>query len=48
MKPLELPARPEGELTEQVTQLWEDLFRLVERLNVERDSAAPNGEKAHE
>lgn len=48
MKPLELPARPEGELSEQVTQLWEDLFRLVERLNVERDSAASNGAGAHE
>ena len=31
----ELPPRPEGELPEQITQLWESLFRLVERLNAE-------------
>ena len=31
----ELPPRPEGELNEQITQLWEALFRLIERLNAE-------------
>ena len=31
----ELPPRPEGELSEQITQLWEALFRLIERLNAE-------------
>ena len=48
MKPLEFPARPEGTLSEQVTQLWEALFRLVELLNAERDNVAPKGEQAHE
>ncbi|MBR7010819.1 MAG: hypothetical protein IKI02_07930 [Oscillospiraceae bacterium] len=36
MKQLEYPPRPEGELQEQITQLWEALFRLTERLNAER------------
>ena len=33
MEHCELPARPEGTEQEQITQLWEALFRLVERLN---------------
>ncbi len=33
----ELPPRPEGELPEQITQIWEALFRLVERLNAENE-----------
>ena len=33
----ELPPRPEGELPEQITQLWDALFRLVERLNAEAE-----------
>ena len=31
----ELPPRPEGELNEQLLQIWEALFRLIERLNAE-------------
>ena len=38
MKQYEYPPRPEGELPEQITQLWEALFRLVERMNAERES----------
>lgn len=37
MNRYELPPRPEGELPEQIEALWEALFRLVERLNAERD-----------
>ena len=37
MNQYELPPRPEGELNEQITQLWETLFRLVERLNAENE-----------
>ena len=36
MKPYDLPPRPEGELPEQIRQLWEALFRLTERLNAEK------------
>ncbi len=36
MSPYELPPRPEGELQAQLTQLWEALFRLTERLNAEK------------
>ena len=36
MEHYELPPRPEGTTREQITQLWEELFRLVERLNMER------------
>jgi len=42
MNNYELPPRPEGTTTEQISQLWEALFRLVERLNAEKsyDSAS--------
>lgn len=30
---LSLPPRPEGELSEQMEQLWEYIFRLAEQLN---------------
>jgi len=30
---LSLPPRPEGEVSEQVEQLWEYIFRLAEELN---------------
>ena len=33
MEHFDLPHRPEGTTQEQITQLWEYLFRLVERLN---------------
>ena len=36
MNQFELPPRPEGELSEQIRQLWEALFRLTERLNAEK------------
>ena len=39
MEPYELPARPEGSAEQQITQLWEALFRLVERLNAARNAA---------
>ena len=42
MDHLELPARPEGTAQEQITQLWEALFRLVERLNAEAQAARRN------
>ena len=35
----ELPARPEGTTQEQITQLWEALFRLTERLNAQAEEA---------
>ncbi len=35
MQLFDYPPRPEGELQEQLSQLWEALFRLVERLNME-------------
>ena len=35
MERFELPARPEGSVEQQITQLWEALFRLLERLNAE-------------
>jgi hypothetical protein len=35
MQIFDYPPRPEGELQEQLSQLWEALFRLVERLNME-------------
>ena len=35
----ELPPRPEGGLPEQITQLWEALFRLTEQLNAQRGAA---------
>ena len=38
MEPFELPARPAGDTAEQITRLWEALFRLVEQLNA-RQSA---------
>ena len=38
MERLELPARPEGTAQEQITQLWEALFRLVERLNAQAET----------
>ena len=37
MKPYDLPPRPEGELNEQLLQIWEALFRLIERLNAEQE-----------
>ena len=43
MNQYELPARPEGELAEQLNQLWEALFRLIERLNAEREHSAQTG-----
>ena len=43
MKPYDLPPRPEGELPEQITQLWEALFRLIEGLNAERGDKARTG-----
>ena len=36
MNQYELPPRPEGTMAEQITQLWEALFRLVERLNADK------------
>ena len=36
MERYELPPRPEGTTEQQLTQLWEALFRLVERLNAEK------------
>ncbi len=33
---IEYPPRPEGTSSEQITQLWEYLFRLAERLNAEQ------------
>ena len=39
MKPYDLPTRPEGELPEQIRQLWEALFRLAERLNAEKSAS---------
>ena len=39
MKPYDLPPRPEGELPEQIRQLWEALFRLAERLNAEKSAS---------
>ncbi len=38
-----LPPRPEGELQAQITQLWEALFRLTERLNTEKSYTLPVG-----
>ena len=40
MERYELPARPEGTAQEQITQLWEALFRLVERLNAQTEETA--------
>lgn len=42
MEWLELPSRPEGTTEERIAQLWEDLFRLVERLNAMSAEAAPS------
>ena len=39
MNQYELPPRPEGELPEQIRQLWEALFRLAERLNAEKSAS---------
>lgn len=39
MEHFELPARPEGTTQEQITQLWEYLFRLAERLNAEQEKS---------
>ena len=39
MEHFELPARPEGTTQEQITQLWEYLFRLAERLNSTAEAA---------
>ena len=39
----ELPPRPEGELPEQITRLWEAMFRLIEQLNTEREQSRRNG-----
>ena len=36
MTQYDYPPRPEGSTEQQITQLWEALFRLVERLNMER------------
>lgn len=38
MERLEYPPRPEGAPEEQIARLWEALFRLVERLNAEREN----------
>ena len=32
---IEFPSKPEGTEQEQIVQLWEYLFRLAERLNLE-------------
>ena len=37
MERFELPARPAGPAQEQLRQLWEALFRLVEQLNARQD-----------
>ncbi len=39
MERYDLPARPEGTTEQQLTQLWEALFRLIERLNAEKKGA---------
>ena len=39
MIPLEYPPRPEGGAQEQIWQLWEYLFRLIERLNAEAEQS---------
>ena len=41
MNPLEYPPRPEGTAEEQLRQLWEYLFRLIERLNAETGQGGP-------
>ena len=41
MVPLEYPPRPEGSAEEQLRQLWEWLFRLIEELNAESGSEGP-------
>ncbi|MBR4193102.1 MAG: hypothetical protein IKQ54_02070 [Oscillospiraceae bacterium] len=43
MKQYEYPPRLEGELQEQLSQLWEALFRLVERLNAEQERVRRGG-----
>ena len=35
----ELPPRPEGALPQQISQLWEALFRLIEKLNAESSAS---------
>ena len=47
MEWLELPSRPEGTVEERIEQLWDDLFRLVERLNAQNGEAAA-GERRSE
>ena len=42
MQQYDLPARPEGTTEQQLTQLWEALFRLIERLNAEHKGAQAN------
>ena len=36
MNQYDYPPRPEGSPEQRINQLWEALFRLVERLNAER------------
>ena len=36
MEQYEYPPRPEGTTEQQITQLWESLFRLVEHLNADK------------
>ena len=36
MERYEAPPMPEGDLSQQIMQLWEALFRLVEKLNAEK------------
>lgn len=43
MEYYELPARPEGTTQEQITQLWEALFRLVERMNAASEPGGGRG-----
>ena len=44
MYPLEYPPRPEGTAEEQVRQLWEWLFRVIERLNAENGADGRNSD----
>lgn len=39
MNHYDYPPRPEGSTEQRIEQLWEALFRLVERLNAERTQA---------
>lgn len=43
MERFELPPRPVGDTPAQIAQLWEALFRLVEKLNAERGANGGRG-----